>query len=350
MVAIPKKDGNVQMTVNYKKLNVTSFLGQLPIPRVDEVLKSLRKGRIFSLFDIVSSFHQITIDKDTISLIAFCTPTRLFECLTMPQCSSSSLGSFVKAVNEVIKDLEGDAAYLDDVVVFDPDAASHVDNSRALFQRLRNHNLNLSPAKAKLGATGADLGHTFFSAGVSPIADKVATLPKMPMPTNVKQLRSLLGGIGYYHKFIGNMSTRLRLANAILKQGAKFIFSSMGAIIRQILDDLGTPPILVDQDRDDVADNSRPFRLYCDASRDGFGATLKKEQPDGSIRPKIFISRATFDNERSWTPLDLEAGSMVWVIKRLRGHLWSTKFRIYSDHKTLEIIVKIDKHNARVQL
>ena len=41
MVAIPKKDGNVRITVNYKKLNAISSLEQLPIPHVDEVLDSL---------------------------------------------------------------------------------------------------------------------------------------------------------------------------------------------------------------------------------------------------------------------------------------------------------------------
>ena len=52
MVAIPKKDDNVRITVNYKTFNAISSLGQLPIPRVDEVLGSLGKGRIFSLFDL----------------------------------------------------------------------------------------------------------------------------------------------------------------------------------------------------------------------------------------------------------------------------------------------------------
>ena len=79
MVAIPKKDGKVKINVKYKKLKAISSLGQLPIPRVDEILDYLGKGRIFSLFDLVSSFHQITSDKDAIPLTAFCRPTGLFE-------------------------------------------------------------------------------------------------------------------------------------------------------------------------------------------------------------------------------------------------------------------------------
>ena len=67
------------------------------------------------------------------------------------------------------------------------------------------------------------------------------------------------------------------------------------------------------------------------------------------MRPIAYISRATLDSERRWTPLDLEAGRIVWSIKRLRGYLWGTKFRIFSDHKALESIGKVGDHNARVQ-
>ena len=88
VVIIPKKSGGIRLTINYKKLNNISILGQLPIPRIDEILDKLGTGRIFSLFDLVSSFHQITVHKDTIPLTAFCTPTRLFEWLVMPQGSS----------------------------------------------------------------------------------------------------------------------------------------------------------------------------------------------------------------------------------------------------------------------
>ena len=53
---------------NYKKLNQISKLSQLPIPRVDQVLDSMGSGRVFSLFDVVSSFYQINVHKDTVPL------------------------------------------------------------------------------------------------------------------------------------------------------------------------------------------------------------------------------------------------------------------------------------------
>ena len=118
--------------------------------------------------------------------------------------------------------------------------------------------------------------------------------------------------------------------------------------VRAILHELAEPPILVYPDWDAVADTSRPLRVYCGASLDGFRATLDQEQPDDSVRPTLYISRTTLGDEYSWTPLDLEAGIIVWAIKVRRGHLWSTRFQIYSDHKALENIVKNGEHNPRV--
>ena len=115
--------------------------------------------------------------------------------------------------------------------------------------------------------------------------------------------------------------------------------------MREILAELTTPPVLVFPCWDAVADDSRPFHVYCDACIDGFGAALEQEQTDGPIKP----TASTLDSERHWTPLDLEAGSIVWALKRLRGYLWGMKFRIFSDHKALESIGKAGDHNARVQ-
>ena len=58
LVVIPKQCGGVRITVNYKKLNdIVGILSQLPIPRVDQVLDFLGKGRVFSLFNLLPSFH-----------------------------------------------------------------------------------------------------------------------------------------------------------------------------------------------------------------------------------------------------------------------------------------------------
>ena len=102
------------------------------------------------------------------------------------------------------------AAYLDDMIVFDSDPTAHVKTMRALFERLRRHNLKFFPSKARLCATDADfLGYSISPAGVRPNADKISALTKMPMPRDLKQVRVLLGGVGYCRKFLRDLSNRI---------------------------------------------------------------------------------------------------------------------------------------------
>ena len=69
-------------------------------------------------------------------------------------------------------------------------------------------NSKLSPDKSRIGAARVDfLGHVISADGVRPNDDRVAALTRMPMPTDIKQLRSLLGGLSYYRKFLPNMPT-----------------------------------------------------------------------------------------------------------------------------------------------
>ena len=95
------------------------------------------------------------------------------------------------------------------------------------------------------------------------------------------------------------MAKRIRPITSLLKQAVKFVFTpAMEAIVRELLAELSTPPVLVYPNWHGVTDNSRPFLLYCDASADDFGATLEREQVDHTIRTTVFISRATIESER----------------------------------------------------
>ena len=110
LVFIPKTSGGVRITVNYKKLNDSSRPSQLLNLRLNHALDSLRIGRVFSLFDLAPSFHQITAHQDMVPLTAFNTPAGLYKWPIMPQGNRQSPSWFVTIVNEVAKSLEQGAA------------------------------------------------------------------------------------------------------------------------------------------------------------------------------------------------------------------------------------------------
>ena len=103
---------------------------------------------------------------------------------------------------------------------------------RTLFERLRDYNHKLSPSNARLGATDAVfLGHSISPAGVRPNADKISALIKMPLPRDLKEVRAMLGGVGYYRKFLRDLSKRIRPITSLLRKGVKFEFTPAMEVI-----------------------------------------------------------------------------------------------------------------------
>ena len=146
------------------------------------------------------------------------------------------------------------------------------------------------------------------------------------------------------------MACRIRPITALLKKDAAFDFTStMEDTVRALLAELATLPILVFPDWDAVIDTSRSFRLHYDASTAGLGATLEQEQPGGSIRPIVYTSRATLDNEQNWNRMELEAGCVVWSIRRLRPSLFGVYFPVFTDHQCLQQIYKVGESKPRIQ-
>ena len=226
----------------------------------------------------------------------------------------------------------------------------HVAPLATFFARLRLHKLKLFPDKFRISAARVDfLGHVILADGIHPNDARVAALARMPMPTDIKQLRSLLGSLSYYRKFLPNMAYHIRPVTALLKKGAAFEFAyAMEDTVRTLLAELAAPPLLVFPDWDAVIDTSRPLLLHCDASTAGLGATLEQEQPDGCIRPIVYISRDTLDNEQNWTPMELEAGCVVWSIRPHRRYLFGVYFLVFTDHQCLQQICKIGETKPRI--
>ena len=262
-MCVPKKSDGIRITAIYQKLNKVTEIPQIAISRVDEVLDTLGGGSVFSVLDLFSGFTQLTIHPDTIPPTAFCTPNVLYEWLRMPQGAAGAPVWFVSVMRLVTAGLDNIHMYLDDTIGSDDCPLHHVATLATFFARLRFHQLRLSPDKSRIGAARVDfLGHVISVDGVRPNDDRVAALTRMPMLTDIKQLRSLLGG-SYYRKFLPNMARHIRPITALLKKGVAFDFTStMEDTVRTLLAELAAPPILVFPDRDTVIDSSRSFRLH----------------------------------------------------------------------------------------
>ena len=97
--------------------------------------------------------------------------------------------------------------YLDDILATGNSAETHLKSLTEVLRRLRQHGLTVRPSKCAFMQESVEyLGHKIDSRGVHTTTTKVEAIQKAPVPCNTQQLRSFLGLLYYYGKFILNLS------------------------------------------------------------------------------------------------------------------------------------------------
>lgn len=79
-----KKDGTLQMCIDYRALNKNTMKNRYPIPRIDELMDELRGSKFFSKIDLRSGYHQTKVRDQDIPKTAFRWHYGQFEFLVMP--------------------------------------------------------------------------------------------------------------------------------------------------------------------------------------------------------------------------------------------------------------------------
>ena len=105
------------------------------------------------------------------------------------------------------------------------------------------------------------LGHVVDAEGLHATAGKMEAIMQAPVPRNVQQLRSFLGLVNYYAKFILSLATVLNPLNLLLKKDSRWNWASDCTKAFQLARDaLTSSKVLVH------FDPAMPIKLAADAS------------------------------------------------------------------------------------
>ena len=92
---------------------------------------------------------------------------------------------------------------IDDCIVFSDDMQSHVRDLQRVLSKLLSAGFTLCGSKCSFGKTSlSHLGFQYSSEGVIPTADKTHSILNWPTPKSAKELRSFLGLVNFYCRFI----------------------------------------------------------------------------------------------------------------------------------------------------
>ena len=149
-IVLVKKDGSLQLCVDYRRLNSVSKTDAYPMPRIDDMIDQLGSTSFISTLDLTRGHWQVPVFDNDRHKTAFTTPFGLYQFKTMPFGLQGAPATFQRMMDRLIQGLEGfTAAYLDDLVVYSSTWEEHLQHLRQVFSRLQEASLTAKPKKCQ---------------------------------------------------------------------------------------------------------------------------------------------------------------------------------------------------------
>ena len=280
-------------------------------------------------------------------------PLGFWECECMPFGLTNAPATFQRLMESCLGELHLNwcIIYLDDIIVFSRTPEEHIHRLRAVFEKLKAAGLKLKPSKCDFFKKEIKyLGYVVSEQGVSTDPDKIKAVTEWPQPPTMTEVRSFLGFVSYYRRFIPNFSKVTKSLNKLLQnlegtpsQKKKFkvhwgpeqqeAFETIQGLCTEF-------PVLA------YADFKAPFILHTDASGEGLGVVLYQVQ-EGKQRVIAYASRSLSKSERNYPVHKLEFLGLKWAITdKFHEYQYGSQFQVYTDNNPLTYVLTTVKLNA----
>jgi hypothetical protein len=150
---VHKKDGTLNMCVDYKALNKVTMKNRYPLPRIDDLFDRLSRAKMFSRIDLRSRYYQIRIIEGDKEKIVYRTRYGSYEFLVMPFGLTNAPATFCILMNHIFREWFDDfvVVYINDILIYGGSMEEHVEHLQKVFQRLKENNCMPSLRSANLG-------------------------------------------------------------------------------------------------------------------------------------------------------------------------------------------------------
>jgi hypothetical protein len=341
-----KKDGTWRFCVDYRALNAITVKNKYPLPRVDELFDRLHGARYFSKLDLRSGYWQIRVCEEDVAKTAFRSRYGSYEWLVLPMGLTNAPATFMHLMNQIFRDYLDQfvIVFLDDVLIYSKTLAEHRRHVRLALEVLRKHQLFAKESKCEFFRDHIDfLGHRVDRDGVHMMEDKVKAIREWPTPKSIDEVRSFLGMVGYYRKFIANFSSIAAAMTQLLKKGSRFEWTAeLEASFRKLIQATTTAPTLI------LPDPQKPYVITADACGFGVGACLMQDHGKG-LQPIAFLSKKLTAAELKYQNHERELLALYRTLKEWRHYLYGSRFTLKTDHRNL-VWLMTQKHLSARQM
>ncbi|KAI3354811.1 hypothetical protein L3Q82_004536 [Scortum barcoo] len=286
--------------------------------------------------------------------MGFNTPTGHYEYLVMPFGLTNAPAVFQGFINEVLREYLNDFVfvYLDDILIFSPDPATHQRHVRQVLSRLLENKLFVKAEKCEFhGSSVSFLGFVVPCPRTTlrwtpRTVSAVSNWPNWPPLTSRKKVQQFLGFANFYRKFIRNFSAVAAPLHALTSpQKVTFQWGPEAEGAFQRLKKLFTTALVLT-----MPDPKLQFIVEVDASNEGVGAVLSQQSPkDNRIHPCAFLSRKLSSAEKNYDVGNRELLAIKVALEEWRHWLEGAEqpFLVWTDHKNLGYLKSAKRLNSR---
>ena len=349
LLAVRKKDGTHRFCLDCRQLNLQTTFDSEPIEDPEAIFTKLAPAQYLSKIDLTAGYWQVPLSQASRELTAFKTRSGLYEFQVMPFGLSTAPATFSRLVRQVTRGLHNTHAYLDDLLVATTTWEEHLTALDELLTALKKHGLHAKPTKCEFGCERLQyLGHYVGQGETRPLHDRTDKIKETSLPQNKTQLRSFLGAMNYYSRFLKDFQHQAKpLYQKLAKKEPDRI--QWDAEAQDLFDTLRKAltmsPIL------QLPDTQKTFVLRTDASNTGIGAVLLQEnQRDHRLlSPVAYASRSLKAAELNYATIEKEALSIYWAVQKFSIYLYGRRFKLQTDHKPLLYLQTADRLNPRLK-
>lgn len=333
IVIVEKPGAEPRFCIDFRKINKATVKDSYPLPRVDDSLDFLARGRYISTLDLARGYWQVAVAADSKPKTAFVSHKGLYQFKVMPFGLSNAPATFQRLMNTVLAGLTHNCCmvYLDDIVVASPTFDQHLSDLGRVLRRLSNAGLSLKLAKCHFCTQKLlYLGYLVTREGIGPDEGKVAAINDFPTPKTVKNVRQFLGMTSYYRRFISGYARIAEPMIALMREDAPFVWSTeCQESFDHLKQKLISAPVLV------LPDFSKAFTVHTDACDVGLGAALTQTGENGHERAIAFASRTLHKVERPYSTSEKECLGVIWALEHFRPYIEGSSVTVVTDHNSL---------------
>lgn len=347
VVLVRKRDKSIRFCVDFRRLNKKVIFDAEPLLDVEYIFAKLGKARYLSKIDLSRGYWQIPVLPTDRPKTAFTTDSGQFQFVVMPFGLKTAGACFSRMMRALLLPLRLEEVdnFMDDILVATEKKERHLEVLQLVLQRLRVANLSARPTKCYLGFRELEyLGHMVGNGRITPLERVMDKIRRVEPPTTKKQVKSFLGLVGFYRRFIPHFA-EIALPLTDLTKGAKsgpVVWTERCQKAFELLKErLSSQPVCC------LPDWSKEFVLRTDASDIGLGAVLLQDQGFG-LQPLACASKKLNPAERNYSPIEKECLAVVFGIQKYSQFLMGRHFKVQTDHSPLQWLHRINPQSPRL--